>query len=167
MLFLRTSSLQGEKILFSLKLILLKMFFPLPRKLFGPPGLPWKRTPCTAMAKSITTTTTLIALLLIHQQHIGIYSIRLYWTTCYCFAFWTSLSFHCTRKLSPNLHLVSSWIITRTDVKICHMSEIKDLVRFRVSIGEHQDTTREAPALSRASSVVVVASPTSGREATT
>ena len=74
MLFLRTSSLQGEKILFSLKLMLLKMFLPLLRKLFGPPGLACcplvlqgRRTPCTtAMAKNITTitsTTTLIALI--------------------------------------------------------------------------------------------------------
>ena len=91
---------------------------------------------------------------------------RKFSTKLFCL-FNISLFFHCTRKLSPNLHLVSSWIITRTDAKICHMSEIKDLVRFRASIGEHPDTTREAPALSRASSVVVVASPTSGREATT
>ena len=164
MLFLRTSSLQGEKILFSLKLMLLKMFFPLLRKLFCPPALSCcllvlqgRRTPCTtAMAKNITTitsTTTLIALICFFFTNSA-----LGYPASGCiephaallpFQHFSQIMTDWTGKLFPNLYFV--FFVT------CHKSTIWSepaLARTMRLLDRHQETTSEAPALSQASTVL-------------
>ena len=163
MLFLRTSSLQGEKILFSLKLMLLKMFFPLLRKLFCPPALSCcllvlqgRRTPCTTMAKNITSTTsttTLIALICFFFTNSA-----LGYPASGCiephaallpFQHFSQIMTDWTGKLFPNLYFV--FFVT------CHRSTIWSeaaLARTMRLLDRHQETTSEAPALSQASTVL-------------